>query len=125
MKDAKELVKEKYGKIAEQSNGDRSSCCGTSCCGDGSDRNGPRGLRTESSAGRNNSQLPALPLDGAGLERWRRLDHQVGQAHQGGQHVQHLLRHAGPPGRRLRRGRTGSSEGYRVPEVSRLIRTAQ
>ena len=37
MKDAKELVKEKYGKIAEQSNGDRSSCCGTSCCGDGSD----------------------------------------------------------------------------------------
>ncbi len=37
MKDAKELVKEKYGKIAEQSNGDRSSCCGTSFCGDGSD----------------------------------------------------------------------------------------
>ena len=37
MKDAKELVKEKYGKIAEQSNGEESSCCGTSCCGSGPD----------------------------------------------------------------------------------------
>jgi len=33
MKDAKELVKEKYGKIAEQNNGEKSSCCGSSCCG--------------------------------------------------------------------------------------------
>ncbi len=33
MKDAKEIVKEKYGKIAEQSNTVQSSCCGTSCCG--------------------------------------------------------------------------------------------
>ncbi|MBN2522529.1 MAG: arsenite methyltransferase [Bacteroidales bacterium] len=33
MKDAKELVKEKYGKIAEQSSSDQSSCCSSSCCG--------------------------------------------------------------------------------------------
>ena len=33
MKDAKEIVKEKYGKIAEQSNTEQSSCCGPSCCG--------------------------------------------------------------------------------------------
>jgi len=37
MKDAKELVKEKYGKIAEQNDGEKSSCCSTSCCGTGSD----------------------------------------------------------------------------------------
>jgi ubiquinone/menaquinone biosynthesis C-methylase UbiE len=37
MKDAKEIVKEKYGKIASQNLlGDNSSCCcGPSCCGDG------------------------------------------------------------------------------------------
>lgn len=33
MKDAKEIVKEKYGKIAMQSNENQSSCCGSSCCG--------------------------------------------------------------------------------------------
>ena len=33
MKDAKEIVKEKYGRIAEQSNTEQSSCCGPSCCG--------------------------------------------------------------------------------------------
>ena len=33
MKDAKEIVKEKYGKIAEQSNAGQSSCCSSSCCG--------------------------------------------------------------------------------------------
>jgi SAM-dependent methyltransferase len=33
MKDAKEIVKEKYGKIAEQSNSEKSSCCSSSCCG--------------------------------------------------------------------------------------------
>ncbi|MBG0860554.1 MAG: arsenite methyltransferase [Bacteroidales bacterium] len=33
MKDAKEIVKEKYGKIAEQSNSGQSSCCSSSCCG--------------------------------------------------------------------------------------------
>jgi SAM-dependent methyltransferase len=33
MKDLKEIVKEKYGKIAEQSNTAQSSCCGPSCCG--------------------------------------------------------------------------------------------
>jgi arsenite methyltransferase len=33
MKDAKEIVKEKYGRIAEQSNTEQSSCCGSSCCG--------------------------------------------------------------------------------------------
>jgi len=37
MKDAKELVKEKYGKLAEQSDGEKSSCCSTSCCGSGID----------------------------------------------------------------------------------------
>lgn len=37
MKDAKELVKEKYGKIVEQNHGEKSSCCVTSCCGSGSD----------------------------------------------------------------------------------------
>ena len=33
MKDAKEIVKEKYGKIAEQSSSGQSSCCSSSCCG--------------------------------------------------------------------------------------------
>jgi ubiquinone/menaquinone biosynthesis C-methylase UbiE len=33
MKDAKEIVKEKYGKIAEQSDKGKSSCCSSSCCG--------------------------------------------------------------------------------------------
>jgi ubiquinone/menaquinone biosynthesis C-methylase UbiE len=33
MKDAKEIVKEKYGRIAEQSNTEQSSCSGPSCCG--------------------------------------------------------------------------------------------
>jgi arsenite methyltransferase len=33
MKEAKEIVKEKYGKIAVQSNTEQSSCCGSSCCG--------------------------------------------------------------------------------------------
>lgn len=33
MKDAKKIVKEKYGKIAEQSSNEKSSCCSTSCCG--------------------------------------------------------------------------------------------
>jgi SAM-dependent methyltransferase len=33
-KDLKQIVKEKYGKIAEQSSGEKSSCCSTSsCCG--------------------------------------------------------------------------------------------
>jgi arsenite methyltransferase len=32
-KDLKLIVKEKYGKIAEQSNTEQSSCCGPSCCG--------------------------------------------------------------------------------------------
>jgi len=30
--DLKEVVKEKYGKIAEQSNSEKSSCCSSSCC---------------------------------------------------------------------------------------------
>jgi len=35
MKDAKEIVKEKYGLIAGQNlSGYNSSCCGPSCCGD-------------------------------------------------------------------------------------------
>jgi len=29
----KKIVKEKYGKIAEQNSGEKSCCCGTSCCG--------------------------------------------------------------------------------------------
>jgi ubiquinone/menaquinone biosynthesis C-methylase UbiE len=33
MKNLKEIVKEKYGKIAEQSNSEKSSCCSSSCCG--------------------------------------------------------------------------------------------
>jgi ubiquinone/menaquinone biosynthesis C-methylase UbiE len=33
MKNPKEIVKEKYGKIAEQSNSEKSSCCSSSCCG--------------------------------------------------------------------------------------------
>jgi len=33
MKDVKEIVKEKYGKIAKQSNTGQSSCCSSSCCG--------------------------------------------------------------------------------------------
>lgn len=37
MKDAKKLVKEKYGKIAEQNNEAESSCCGSSCCCSGPD----------------------------------------------------------------------------------------
>jgi arsenite methyltransferase len=38
MKDAKEIVKEKYGRIAGQNLlGDNSSCCGPSCCGDDAD----------------------------------------------------------------------------------------
>jgi arsenite methyltransferase len=31
--DLKRIVKEKYGKIAEQSGNDKSSCCSSSCCG--------------------------------------------------------------------------------------------
>ncbi len=31
--DLKNLVKEKYGKIALQNNGEQTSCCSTSCCG--------------------------------------------------------------------------------------------
>ena len=31
--DLKQIVKEKYSKIAEQSNNERSSCCSASCCG--------------------------------------------------------------------------------------------
>jgi len=31
--DLKQVVKEKYGKIAEQSNSGQSSCCSSSCCG--------------------------------------------------------------------------------------------
>jgi len=31
--DLKKIVKEKYAKIAEQSNAEKSSCCGSSCCG--------------------------------------------------------------------------------------------
>jgi arsenite methyltransferase len=31
--DLKQIVKEKYGKIAEQSNSGQSSCCSSSCCG--------------------------------------------------------------------------------------------
>jgi arsenite methyltransferase len=38
MKNAKEIVKEKYGQIASQNLQDsNSSCCGSSCCGDGVD----------------------------------------------------------------------------------------
>jgi arsenite methyltransferase len=38
MKNAKEIVKEKYGQIAENSHHEStSSCCGPSCCGDGAD----------------------------------------------------------------------------------------
>ncbi len=38
MENAKEIVKEKYGQIADQSDTDtQSCCCGTSCCGDGVD----------------------------------------------------------------------------------------
>jgi hypothetical protein len=38
MKDAKEIVKEKYGQIAGQNLlGGSSSCCGPSCCGTGAD----------------------------------------------------------------------------------------
>ena len=33
MKNAKEIVKEKYRKIVEQSNDEQSSCCSSSCCG--------------------------------------------------------------------------------------------
>ncbi|MCE5346239.1 MAG: hypothetical protein LLG13_08135 [Bacteroidales bacterium] len=33
MKNAKEIVKEKYGKISEQNNYGKSLCCGSSCCG--------------------------------------------------------------------------------------------
>ncbi len=33
MKNVKDIVKEKYGKIAEQSNNEKSSCCSSSCCG--------------------------------------------------------------------------------------------
>jgi ubiquinone/menaquinone biosynthesis C-methylase UbiE len=33
MKDVKEIVKEKYGRIAEQSSNEKSSCCSSSCCG--------------------------------------------------------------------------------------------
>ena len=32
MKNAKEIVKEKYGKIAMQSGNEKSSCCSSSCC---------------------------------------------------------------------------------------------
>jgi ubiquinone/menaquinone biosynthesis C-methylase UbiE len=31
--DLKQIVKEKYGKIAEQNNSEESSCCSSSCCG--------------------------------------------------------------------------------------------
>jgi arsenite methyltransferase len=38
MKNAKEIVKEKYGQIAGQNLSDNNtSCCGSSCCGDGID----------------------------------------------------------------------------------------
>lgn len=38
MKNAKEIVKEKYGQIAENSHSESNlSCCGPSCCGDGVD----------------------------------------------------------------------------------------
>ena len=38
MKNAKEIVKEKYGQIAGQNlSGNNSSCCSPSCCGDGVD----------------------------------------------------------------------------------------
>jgi len=38
MKNAKEIVKEKYGQIAGQSqSGENLSCCGPTCCGDGVD----------------------------------------------------------------------------------------
>ena len=38
MKDAKEIVKEKYGQIAGQNPlSEGSSCCGPSCCGNGAD----------------------------------------------------------------------------------------
>jgi len=38
MKNAKEIVKEKYGQIAEQNTTyNQSCCCGPSCCGDGVD----------------------------------------------------------------------------------------
>lgn len=38
MKNAKEIVKEKYGQIANQNTADKQSCCcGPSCCGDGVD----------------------------------------------------------------------------------------
>lgn len=38
MKNAKEIVKEKYGQIAENSQSESNlSCCGPSCCGDGVD----------------------------------------------------------------------------------------
>ena len=38
MKDAKEIVKEKYGRIAGQNLlGENPSCCGPSCCGEGAD----------------------------------------------------------------------------------------
>jgi arsenite methyltransferase len=33
VEDLKLIVKEKYGKIAEQSNTEQLSCCGPSCCG--------------------------------------------------------------------------------------------
>lgn len=33
----KRIVKEKYGKIAEQSGNEQSCCCGPSCCGEGPD----------------------------------------------------------------------------------------
>jgi len=29
----KKVVKEKYGKIAQQTGGGKSSCCSSSCCG--------------------------------------------------------------------------------------------
>jgi arsenite methyltransferase len=35
--DLKQLVKEKYGKIAENSSEEKSSCCSSSCCGPGVD----------------------------------------------------------------------------------------
>jgi arsenite methyltransferase len=37
MKDVKEIVKEKYGSIAEQSSNEKSSCCSSSCCSPGVD----------------------------------------------------------------------------------------
>jgi arsenite methyltransferase len=33
VKDLKKIVKEKYGRIAEQNSEEKSCCCGTSCCG--------------------------------------------------------------------------------------------